>query len=242
MSAAPDTADPAGSRELKRRLARLLEGPDFAAALAEIDAFSPRRAVSPLFSLFCDRRPLVRFRAAEAAGRLTAREAEREIESARVVMRRFMWNLNEESGGIGWGCPEAMAEAMALSPQLAEEYGRVYTAYLRPGGCFLEYPPIQRGVLWGFGRLGRAYPGRLAACAALVLPFLSAGESALRGTAAWAAGGMGAPELARPLAGLSSDTETFELYRNGAIERLSVGAAAAESLRRIEGAGGGAER
>jgi len=38
---------------------------------------------------------------------------EKEMESARVIMRRLMWSLNDESGDIGWGAPEAMAEIIA---------------------------------------------------------------------------------------------------------------------------------
>jgi hypothetical protein len=230
MSAPSTAAAEAGSRAIKRRFSRLLEADDFAAALAAIDAIPARRAVSPLFGLFCDRAAIVRHRAAAAAGRIAARLAEREIESARVVVRRFMWNLNEESGGIGWGCPEAMAETLALSPRLAEEYGRVFTSYLRPGGNYLEHPAIQQGVLWGFGRLARAYPGRMDGCAALLMPFLACEDAARRGTAAWAAGGIASAELVPALARLTGDAELFELYRDGRLERLTVGAAAAASL------------
>jgi len=56
-------------------------------------------------------------------GRVVSSLAEKDMESARVVMRRLMWNLNEESGGIGWGCPEAMGETMARSAPLAWNTG-----------------------------------------------------------------------------------------------------------------------
>ncbi|MEA3417440.1 MAG: hypothetical protein U9R02_15080 [Thermodesulfobacteriota bacterium] len=45
--------------------------------------------------------------------------ADHDMESARVIMRRLIWNLNDESGGIGWGSPEAMGEIMARNNRLA---------------------------------------------------------------------------------------------------------------------------
>ena len=52
-------------------------------------------------------------------GVVVAGLAEHDMESARVVMRRLMWNLNDESGGIGWSSPEAMGEIMDPFPGLA---------------------------------------------------------------------------------------------------------------------------
>jgi hypothetical protein len=43
-------------------------------------------------------------------GEVMAHLADKDMESARVIMRRLMWSLNDESGGIGWGAPEAMGE------------------------------------------------------------------------------------------------------------------------------------
>ena len=80
-------------------------------------------------------------------------------EAARVVMRRLMWNLNDESGGIGWGVPEATGEIMARNPVLAEEYASILISYLREDGNFLEMEPLQCGILWGLHRLNTCRPG-----------------------------------------------------------------------------------
>lgn len=58
-------------------------------------------------------------------------------------MCRLMWTLNDESGGIGWGAPETMAEAMACHPHIAEEYVCILLFYIREDGNFLEYEPIR---------------------------------------------------------------------------------------------------
>ena len=55
-------------------------------------------------------------------GALGSRMGQKNMEKARIVMRRIMWNLNDESGGIGWGSPEAMGEILCQSPELALEF------------------------------------------------------------------------------------------------------------------------
>jgi HEAT repeat protein len=217
-------------RELKRLLAAELAGEPFGDALERIGRFPPRQAVSPLFGLFCSREPLVRWRAVTAMGAVVARLAEREPESARVVVRRCMWNLNEESGGIGWGCAEAMGECLARSDALACEYGCILLAYLDPKGNFIDHPALQEGAVWGVGRLLQARPERAAEAVTLLLPFLADPVPALRGLAAWAAASAQDDRLAGALGSLAGDEASFELYEEGRIARSTVGAVARRAL------------
>ena len=81
------------------------------------------------------------------------------MEPARVFMRRLMWSLNEESGNLGWGIPEAMGCILAASPALADEYARIFISYGYETGKddnFLDHGPLRRGVYWGIGRLAQA--------------------------------------------------------------------------------------
>ncbi|MCU0564054.1 MAG: hypothetical protein MUE48_08975 [Desulfobacterales bacterium] len=217
-------------RELKRLLAAELAGEPFGEALERIGRLPPRRAVSPLFGLFCSREPIVRWRAVTAMGAVVSRLATDRVESARVVMRRCMWNLNEESGGIGWGCAEAMGDSLARSDALACEYGCILLAYLDPKGNFIDHPALQEGVVWGVGRLVRARPEFAPAAVDLLLPFLSDPVPALRGLAAWAAAPAQDHRLATALAGLAGDAAPFELYEDGRISRPTVGAISRRSL------------
>ena len=62
-------------------------------------------------------------------GQVVSNLADTDMESARVIMRRLIWNLNDESGGIGWGSPEAMGDIMACHERLAGEYHRLLVSY-----------------------------------------------------------------------------------------------------------------
>jgi HEAT repeat protein len=145
-------------RILRRRVRELLNSGDLEQVLGELRKISTRKAINPLISVFYDSDPELRQKAINAFGQIVADLANKNIEEARVVMRRLMWTLNDESGGIGWGAPEAMAEAMACHPRLAEEYVRILLSYIREDGNFLEYEPLRRGALWGIGRLAQVYP------------------------------------------------------------------------------------
>ena len=78
---------------------------------------------------------------------MLARLAEDDIEHARIIMRRQIWNLTEESGGCPIGAPELMAEAMANHRELADKYADILVSYIIPEGNYLEHYPIRRNVL-----------------------------------------------------------------------------------------------
>ena len=145
-------------RALKHRMRDILLDDDFERAMAGLTALPPRRAVNPLFSFFCSATPLLRWRAISGMGVVVSRLAVTQMESARVVMRRLMWSLNDESGGIGWGAPEALGEITARHALLAGEYAHILVSYICPDGNFLEHPVLQRGLLWGLGRLAHERP------------------------------------------------------------------------------------
>ncbi len=224
--------DRVGGRALARWMAGLLRPPaaDLDAALAEIRRHPSRRTINPLFSFFYSGDRWLRWRSIAAMGAVVADLAEAEPESARVAMRRLMWNLNDESGGIGWGSPEAMGEIMARSAPMAGEYNRILVSYVREDGNFLEHPMLQRGALWGLGRLARARPERVAGAAAHLAPFLASDDPAHRGLALWAAGGMDASAIKSLIQPLADDKAIVEIYLPDRFATLVVGELAKAAL------------
>lgn len=217
-------------RKLKQQIRDLLRREDLSAALEAMEAFPPRQVINPLFGLLYDGEDLVRWHAVTAMGAVTARLADEDLESARVTMRRLMWNLNDESGGIGWGSPEAMGEIMACHERLALEYSAILISYLNPDGNFLEHEGLQRGLLWGIGRLAHARP-RSAGDAAPFLPqFFSSPQADLRGLAAWAAGPMITASLRRQLKPLCADAAVISLYQDRRLVACTVGRLASAAM------------
>ena len=217
-------------RQLKKEALRLLQSEDLKAALDALGQFPPKQIVNPLFGLLYHGEPRVRWRAVSAMGEVVSRLADRHIESARIIMRRFMWNLNDESGGIGWGSPEAMAEIMVRHVQLAREFGCILISYADPEGNFLEHPTLQQGVLWAWGRLGRERPEMMQPAAHLLAAYLASDDLSLRGMAAWASAPLGAHVLQPHLEALVSSTEQVIIYMDDELTSQSIGQLARISL------------
>jgi len=202
-------------RKLKKTVLDLLLAEDRSEGLKAIVSLPPRRVINPLFSFLCSTEPGVKWLAVEAIGEVVKKMAEADMESARVIMRRMIWNLNDESGGIGWGMPEAMGEVMAQHQGLAGEYGMILKSYIQENGNFLEHQPLQRGVLWGLARLAQVRPEMLTDATAHVQSFLSSDDPALRGLAVWIMGLLGGSQTNGTLAELETDETEVTLYLNG---------------------------
>jgi hypothetical protein len=188
--------------------------------------------VNPLFSFLYSLDEPVKWRAVSAMGAVVSEMAAREMESARIVMRRFIWNLNDESGGIGWGSPEAMGETMARSRQLADEFACILVSYVRPDMNYLEHEDLQKGVIWGIGRLAYARPGLADEAVRFLSPYLASTDPTLRGLAVWTAGALPVEFTRERIEKLIGDQGTFRLYRNDQLEEVRIGDLAVEYLQR----------
>ena len=118
-------------------------------------------------------------------GVTVAEMAKDSMERARIILRRIMWSLNDESGGIGWGSAEAMGEILYHSPELALEFKNILFSYLDHHGNFLEHEMLQRGLLWGIGTYLEADPAGLDKHSELILSqFLDSPDPIKKGYAA----------------------------------------------------------
>ncbi|OQX26236.1 MAG: hypothetical protein BWK80_11535 [Desulfobacteraceae bacterium IS3] len=221
-------------RTLKKNIFELLTRHDAEKSRDEICRFPLKQAVNPLFSFFCNTDEMIRWRAVIAMGAAVSLLAEQDMESARVVMRRLIWSLNDESGGIGWGSPEAMGEIMARNKRLAEEYHRILISYIREDGNFIEHEVLQQGVLWGLGRLAYSRPEFVKDAAGFLIPYMRSEEPILRGLAAWTAAAIDSDVTKPFLENLSSDTALIRIFLNETLTECCVGELAGKTFSRSE--------
>ncbi len=214
--------DKIGGRTLKRELLALLRHPNAGEAIEKIRRFPNKQAVNPLISFFCSNEEIIRWRAIAAIGVVVADLADEHIESARIVMRRLMWSLNDESGGIGWGAPEAMGEIMAQHEKLAKEYHNILVSYLREDCNFLEHPILQRGLLWGLGRLAQVHPELIKDAACFLEIFLTSSDPYHRGLAARLAKYIMTDKLKLSLKQLENDRSEIRIFENWEMKEYAV--------------------
>lgn len=208
----------------------------------QLAAYPAQDVINALFPALCRTEPHLRWRAVSCMGHAVARLAGEDLEAARVVMRRFLWSLNDESGGIGWGAPESMAEAMSQHGVLAQEYVHMLISYMREDGeeiCqdgnYLEHPLLQRGLLWGIARLSACRPHLLLERGAGpdILPYLNFADADIRALACITAGNLGLAAAEASLSQLVNDTSAVTLYMEGKFIATSVTEQAKSALNTL---------
>ncbi len=231
------------NRKIKKKVLALLAGSDLEKIRRELGKFEESGLVNPLFSALLRPEEMLRWHTVTLFGEVLARLADRDMEAARIVMRRFLWSLNDESGGIGWGAPEAMAESMFHHDRLCEEYLHMLISYMLPDGPlehqdgnFLELPELQRGLLWGIGRLAEKRAALLAGkqIAPNLLTYLSSADAAVRGLAARALGLLGDTLAVGELKNLHGDDRPVRIYQEGEVGITTVGKLTDEALAQIQ--------
>lgn len=225
---------PVIGRELKHKVFELLKSADPDPALEALGRMPERQVINPLFSFLYSGDEEVKWAAVQAMGVIVAKLADKDIESARVIMRRLMWNLNDESGGIGWGSPEAMGEILARHEALAREYHQILISYAREDGNFQEHELMQRGVLWGIGRLSQVRDDLMKDAAPYLMPYLKSPDATVRGLAVWIMGLLGAGEARPGLEHLAEDEAGLQIYIDRRLIKLRVKDLAVEAIERLQ--------
>ena len=222
-------------RAVRKKVNELLNSPNIEPALEKLLQIPLRQAINSLLSFLYHEEPIIKWRAVTAMGAVVSRLAWEDIEAARVVIRRLMWNLNDESGGIGWGSAEAMGEILASHDALAKEYVTILLSYAREDGNFQEHKYIQRGVLWAIGRVSQTRPELLKETApAYIMPYLNSTDATIRGIAAWVIG-MLDPEKARSeLEALGTDENQVQIYLDHNLIKCLVKDLAVEALAKLD--------
>jgi len=217
-------------KTLKHTLRKLLSNPDQNEVRRSILELPLKQLVSPLFSFLYAGDDIIKWHAVTLLGLVVAEIANTNLEAARVVMRRLMWNLNDESGGIGWGSPEAMGEIMARNDALAREYSSILISYIREDGNYLEHEMLQRGVLWGIGRLSHVQPVLMKEIIPSLVPFITADDPNIRGLTLWIARALPSPVIAPYIEKYTEDDTRISIYLNGKQVECPIGRLAKEAL------------
>lgn len=230
-------AKPRKWKRRKNEVRGYLEAEDFAQGLSVLLQMPPRQVINPLISLFLSSNDVIRWRAIIAAGQVVVGLAEQDMEGARVIMRRFMWMLNDESGGIGWGVPEAMGEVVACHDRLGQEFADLLVSYVCPERNYLEYEALQRGALWAVGRVAGVKKNLLQDAVPCLIEHLDFEDAAVRGMAVRAIGLMGIEGVEARLQPLLDDDREVSLFVDNELTTRTIRSLTEEALSRISDTG-----
>ncbi|MEJ5377012.1 MAG: DVU0298 family protein [bacterium] len=212
------------SGSTRKRLLEALKSQDWPSSLENLEKDASRGLVSQAVAALSNPEPMLRWRAVEAVGFLVSKLMREDKESARDVIRRLLWSLNEESGSIGWGAPEALAEILAREKGLAQEFLPIFVSFLKTDDLMRMPEGIARGFLWGVFRLGELYQDELGKPDVLdsIKAFLASADSSTRGMAVLALKKFQSSKSLEGAHNLSHDQGIFTFMDQGKIHHMSI--------------------
>ena len=191
------------------------------------------KVANGLIGLLTDSNETVKWRAVKALGQVTAQLFPEDPEGVRKVIRQLIWNLNDESGGIGWGMPEALGEILAVIPALRKEYTGLLVAYIAEEDCFLENEQLQKGVIWGLGRLKIIDEKVKVKILPFLLKALKNHDPLMQGITIWTLGELGAQEAVPLLKTLQMENRMIKIFTNEQFQEKPMGQWVKEAIEKI---------
>jgi len=126
-----------------------------------------------------------------------------------------------------------MGEIMARHFRLAEEYAFLLVSYVNEQGNYLEHPILQRGVLWGLGRLAHSRPRLVKHAVSFLPPYMRSEDAIHRGLAVWTAGALDGGLTKSLLQDLSKDNAVINIFIDMHLIEYTVGQLAREALSKL---------
>ncbi len=197
---------------LKEAARRLLASFDRAAL--ELWVSSEPLAASGVQPLLFDDDDLVRWRAVEAMGLVAAALEVRDPERVRELVRRTLWLMNDESGGLLWLGPQVVAAVLANVTRLCDEFLPILES-------FLEEDPFRAGTRWALWRLAAVRPAEIAAIEPGLVASLGDADPLVRGHAALALSAACGPSACAAVARDPAPLVVFD-HRVGALRPTTV--------------------
>lgn len=209
---------------LKNRIKDLLKTKAYneIAELAKTDKGVIRQTIS----LAYDKEDPMTWRAIEAIGFIAGALSVEKNDVIRDTIRRLLWSMGEESGGIGWSSAEMLGEIIRANP---DEFSDIIPIVW----SFRDEEMFRPGTVWAMGRIALCRPD-LAGFILRDLQMMTADKNpTVRGYAAWVIGIMGAGEFIGDIKNLADDNSSINFYHDGDLIKKTVGEIAEEAISRI---------
>lgn len=171
---------------------------------------------------------LARGRAFVELGETAARiAAQGELEDLREIIRRLLWSMNDESGGVGWFAAEAAAAIMIGAPALIDEYGIILASIIRMS-------PFEPSVHRALARLVPVKPQLFRETAGELEQSIKSGDALERATAAVCLAAIDAEKYRRRLLEITDDDSVVAIfdYETGEVVEKTVAEAVKSVLQR----------
>ncbi len=220
--------------EMKQTLLVALEANDF--ETVRTLALQSRKVLSVLVRLAYDKTSLTGWRAIKAIGHVASLYVRNNYDFLRDTIRKLLWSLSDESGGIGWSAPEILGEIVCADPKkLADIIPLIAEVYS------VEEKVFRPGVLYALKRIGETCPESIEPFQEIVLSGLSEKDPLARVYAlellAMLRNKLDSAVLGKArqqVAGLGQDRAEVWIYKDDGFVGLEVGELASSVIKQFD--------
>jgi hypothetical protein len=134
-----------------------------------------KRVLSSLIRLAYDKETIVGWRAIKAIGLVAKAIVKTDDEFLRITIRKLLWSLSDESGGIGWSAPEILGEIVSADPEKFSDIIPLIAEVFN-----VEERVFRPGIVYALGRIAEAAPERVAGFQKIIITSLADKEPLLK--------------------------------------------------------------
>jgi hypothetical protein len=182
-----------------------------------------------LISLSYDKQDVISWRAIEAIGVISRTYAKGMMDILRDTVRRLLWSMGEESGGIGWSAAEMLGEIVTGDPDAFNDIIPIIWS-------FKEEEMFRAGIVWAMGRIAMIRPELVEFIIPDLPEMLEDGNPAVRGYTVLLMGllhdALIAGKVRQQVSKLLGDSSPVPVYYEGELVTRTVGDIAGEVLHK----------
>lgn len=150
------------NRQLRYKTLEILKKETFRDEIISLIDTYAAKMISPLFSASYHSTKHIQWHAVSSFGYLARHLIDKDRSRTRDIIRRCIWMLTDESGGIPWMAPAIMGEIMANDKVMAENYSSILISYVDETNAgpdnFLDNLLLRISAFWGIFRLSQSFP------------------------------------------------------------------------------------
>jgi hypothetical protein len=160
---------------------------------------------------------LLRWRAIEGIGRASKVIARADMEKVRRQVRRILWLMNDESGGICWNGPETIGEIIVNVPALIDEYSGILVS-------FLNQEPFETGARQAIARIAGLKAEIFNDSSGILIQSLDSADPSIRGSSVKALTAIGDSSAFEKISSMNKDSAILDDYNfsTGQLEKIPV--------------------
>jgi hypothetical protein len=176
-----------------------------------------------------DKQDVTSWRAIEAMGVVSRTFSNGKTDLLRDTVRRLLWSMGEESGGIGWSAAEMLGEIVSGDPDAFNDIIPILWS-------FKEEEMFRAGIVWAMECIAAVRPDLVAFIMQDLPGMLEDSNPVVRGYTARLMGilpgALNAESGRQKISKLLDDISTVPVYNDGQLVTRSVGDIAGEVLHK----------